>query len=456
MKEHLVLLVLGLSLIQNVYNSNPDEIHRLPGLIKPPNFKQYSGYLNATGEKMLHYWFVESQKSPTDDPVVLWMNGGPGCSSLDGLLNELGPFHVKEDGKTLYDNPYSWNKVANVIFLEAPAGVGFSFSKDGQYSTDDDQAAKDNYVALQHFFMKFPHLKKNDFYVAGESYGGIYVPTLSVKILSGPAKINLKGFAVGNGFLSRRYLGNSLVFFAYYHGLVGKELWNILIDNCCHGNVSEESCNFVDSKNLKCTKGVEEITKLVWSSGLNIYNLYEDCISSSDVKYSRSSVDQNTILKLLRRKPSYSTKSPPCVDSTNIEKWLNQPEVRSALHIPSFVQKWTICSNAVEAGYKNIYDTMKPQVLQLIKSGQVKGLVYNGDVDMACNFLGDEWFVDNLHLKIKGEFRNWKFGDQIAGFVKEFDNLTFVTIKGSGHMVPQDKPGPAFKMITNFLFNKPF
>ncbi|XP_076329975.1 lysosomal protective protein-like [Tachypleus tridentatus] len=110
MKQHLVLLVLGLSLIQNVCNSNPDEIHRLPGLVKPPNFKQYSGYLNATGEKMLHYWFVESQKSPTNDPVVLWMNGGPGCSSLDGLLNELGPFHVKKDGKTLYDNPYSWNK----------------------------------------------------------------------------------------------------------------------------------------------------------------------------------------------------------------------------------------------------------------------------------------------------------------------------------------------------------
>ncbi|GBN91416.1 putative serine carboxypeptidase ctsa-1 [Araneus ventricosus] len=145
--------------------SHPDEIKDLPGLDIPINFKHYSGYLNATRGRYLHYWFVESQRSPTTDPVVLWMNGGPGCSSLDGFLSELGPLHVSADGKSLYKNPYSWNRVANVIFLEAPAGVGFSYADNKKYFTDDDSTSYDNYVALQSFFEKFPEFKKNDFYI---------------------------------------------------------------------------------------------------------------------------------------------------------------------------------------------------------------------------------------------------------------------------------------------------
>lgn len=83
-------------------------------------------------------------------------------------------------------------QVANVLFLEAPAGVGFSYSLNQKYSTDDDTVSYDNYVAIQSFYEKFPQFKKNEFYITGESYGGIYIPTLSVRVLTGPAKINFK------------------------------------------------------------------------------------------------------------------------------------------------------------------------------------------------------------------------------------------------------------------------
>ncbi|PRD22315.1 UNVERIFIED_CONTAM: putative serine carboxypeptidase [Trichonephila clavipes] len=91
--------------------THPDEVIDLPGLEFPLNYKHYSGYLNATSGRHLHYWFVESQRSPSEDPLLLWLNGGPGCSSLDGFLNELGPLHVSADGKTLYNNTYAWNRV---------------------------------------------------------------------------------------------------------------------------------------------------------------------------------------------------------------------------------------------------------------------------------------------------------------------------------------------------------
>lgn len=118
-----------------------DEIQSLPGLAKQPSFRQYSGYLRGSGSKRLHYWFVESQKDPQSSPVVLWLNGGPGCSSLDGLLTEHGPFLVQPDGATLKYNPYSWNLIANVLYLESPAGVGFSYSTDKSYATNDTEVS---------------------------------------------------------------------------------------------------------------------------------------------------------------------------------------------------------------------------------------------------------------------------------------------------------------------------
>uniref|UniRef100_A0A4Q8K548 Carboxypeptidase n=1 Tax=Liphistius sp. SGP-2016 TaxID=1905180 RepID=A0A4Q8K548_9ARAC len=438
--------------------SHPDEILDLPGLPSKPNFRQYSGYLNASSGKYLHYWFVESQKSPSSDPLVLWMNGGPGCSSLDGFLTELGPFHVQQDGKTLYYNSYSWNKVANVIFLEAPAGVGYSYSDDQKYETDDDTVSQDNYLALQHFFVKYPEFKKNDFYITGESYGGIYVPTLSVRVLTEPASINFKGFAVGNGFLDQRNLSNSIVFFAYYHGLLGKELWNNLESYCCTSSISPETCDFTSNCSINCSKAVFEVARVITTSGLNIYNLYEDCSPSALSKNSRLPVDRRNMFRFipLINKVPIPKEAPPCIDVTNVTTWLNQKTVRDALHIPSNVQDWTICSPDVQKGYQNLYSTMKPQVLKLIQSGQLRGLIYNGDVDMACNFLGDEWFADSLQLPVIEHYREWTFNEQIAGFVKRYQNLTFLTVKGSGHMVPQDKPGPAFKMISSFLYNKDY
>lgn len=98
-----------------------DQITALPGLNFDPNFKQYSGYITVdkANNRRLFYWFVESQNDPSTDPVVLWQNGGPGCSSVGGgLMSELGPFYPNSTGSGLDRNEYSWNKIANVLFVE--------------------------------------------------------------------------------------------------------------------------------------------------------------------------------------------------------------------------------------------------------------------------------------------------------------------------------------------------
>ncbi|GIY64712.1 lysosomal protective protein [Caerostris darwini] len=439
--------------------SHPDEVKELPGLDFPLNYKHYSGYVNATKGRHLHYWFVESQRSPSTDPVVLWLNGGPGCSSLAGLLSELGPLRVSEDGKSLHNNSYSWNRVANVIFLEAPAGVGFSYADNKNYSADDDSVSYDNYIAVQNFFEKFPELKKNDFYIAGESYAGVYVSTLSMRVLTGPANINFKGFAVGNGFLDGISLSNSIIFFGYYHGLLDSQLWKNLTQNCCGGYATQKTCSFVGNISQECQNPVNKALSLIYGSGSNIYNLYSDCIPAHYTN-SRYSVDKENVLNILQYSPEpvkdYKfSEEKFCDDGSNLRIYLTQPAVRQALHIPSFVQDWDLCSVDVQMEYGRIYNSVRLQVLQLINSGKLRGLIYNGDVDMACNFLGDQWFVENLGFEVTKESL-WKFNNQVAGFEKSYNNITFLTVKGSGHMVPQDKPGPAFKMIDSFLSNKPY
>ncbi|KAG7163207.1 Lysosomal protective protein-like [Homarus americanus] len=187
-----------------------DEIIDLPGLNHNISFRHYSGYLSGAEGKHLHYWFVESSRSPADDPVVLWMNGGPGCSSMEGLLAELGPYPVNPDGKTLKENIYAWNKMANVLFLEAPACVGYSYDTNGDCATGDDE---------------FPEYRKNEFFITGESYAGVYVPTLTVRVLEGQQdfNINLQGYAIGNGLSSYKLNDDSIIFFGYFHGLFGDE-----------------------------------------------------------------------------------------------------------------------------------------------------------------------------------------------------------------------------------------
>jgi carboxypeptidase C (cathepsin A) len=101
--------------------------------------KWYSGYLTVSETKALHYVFVESiSDKASEDPVLVWFNGGPGCSSMLALFSEHGPFVFDDGEMEIKPNPEPWNKRANVLYLESPAGVGYSFGKE-----EDDKKHND-------------------------------------------------------------------------------------------------------------------------------------------------------------------------------------------------------------------------------------------------------------------------------------------------------------------------
>lgn len=433
-----------------------DEITDLPGLPYPPPFKQYSGYLDANGGRHLHYWFTEAETvDPATAPVVFWFNGGPGCSSVFGMLTENGPFRVNDDGQTLIYNPYSWNKIANMIFLESPAGVGYSYSDDGNYFTDDDQTAQDNYAAVQNFFVKFPEYLPNPLFLTGESYAGMYVPMLAYLIVNGTNSLNFQAFAVGNGYHDERFNYNSEILFNSYHALNSEAVATSMFTYCCPA-VTPNNCNFYDPPNVECSNAVFEAELQEALSGINVYGVYNPCERSvrSGDRYR---------LKQRRHYPKTWTKEqvdtiknlrsdPPCTNSWPERTWIDQPEVRAALHISDLANwQWDSCSDFLI--YRETYESMSTQYQYLLQ--HTRAFLYHGDTDTMCNYIGGEWFADSLGREVLKPYRPWQYNNQTAGFVKDYSNLTYTTILGAGHMVPTDRPGQALQMFSNFLNNVP-
>jgi carboxypeptidase C (cathepsin A) len=171
-----------------------DLVTSLPGFDSGWPFKAYSGYLHVPGPFKLnpydalsiHYQLHTSQRDPSTDPLVTWHQGGPGGSSIDvGLYTEMGYFRHSDQGS--FVNPSAWNRVANMLYLESPAGSGQShgFSECLQGGSPvpchwDDVSQAEAYAhALAAFKRAFPELAPNDLYLTGESYFGQCGPSLA-------------------------------------------------------------------------------------------------------------------------------------------------------------------------------------------------------------------------------------------------------------------------------------
>lgn len=441
-----------------------DLVTSLPGWEGPLPSPWYSGYLSF-GRRHLHYVLVQAETpytAPAGAPLVLWMNGGPGCSSLDALFYEHGPLLVNVGGTALVRNPFAWAKVANVLYLEAPIGVGYSYSEEPRDTMhlNDEQTATDNLQALKAFFTLFPEYKQSDFYVSGESYAGVYVPTLSLKIfLDKSVDWNMKGFIVGNGIMDYTLLQQTSIPFLYGHGAISSRDMEE-IDSVCHGDYVKSS--------FRCHGTVSRAEDK--ASFLNVFDFYRDCFHSSANRSSplltgRRIAQQPKLLRSLIRAPRpphpalSAGSSPPCVDTAGGTAYLGKADVRAALHIKDSLPPWTICS---DIGY-SVNKSFSAAELYRVMKDQYKILVYNGDTDMSCNYLTGAKGVDAVGAEVDGrkDWAPWTMqkdaGVQNAGWLTGYSTtpgMFFLTVKGAGHLVPQWKPAEALEMLRRFLLNK--
>ncbi|KDO83183.1 hypothetical protein CISIN_1g012396mg [Citrus sinensis] len=240
-----ILIHICLRIQVEAYASLLDRITALPGQPQV-GFQQYSGYVTVDEKKQraLFYYFAEAETDPASKPLVLWLNGGPGCSSLGvGAFSENGPF--RPNGQVLVRNEYSWNREANMLFLETPIGVGFSYSKDASsyQGVGDKITARDNLVFLKNWFLKFPQYRNRSLFITGESYAGHYIPQLADLMLEFNKKeelFNLKGIALGNPVLEFATDFNSRAEFFWSHGLISDATYTMFTSFCNYSRYVSE------------------------------------------------------------------------------------------------------------------------------------------------------------------------------------------------------------------------
>ncbi|XP_051146958.1 uncharacterized protein LOC127262351 [Andrographis paniculata] len=410
-----------------------DKILGLPG--QPSvDFRQYSGYVTVdpTAGRALFYYFAEAKDS-VDKPLVLWLNGGPGCSSFgNGAMTELGPFRVNPDTKTLWHNEYAWNNVANVIFLESPAGVGFSYSnRSSDYVTGDKQTAADSYTFLINWLERFPEYKTRDFFLAGESYAGHYVPQLAHLILQNnklpnESVVNLKGITIGNAYIdyTDRWTGTYEHFWT--SALISDETHHGIFANC---DFSSSSVNRSDS----CDKLLDKAD--VEMGDIFIYDVYAPWCGDNATGSLISNYD-------------------PCSDEY-VSFYLNSREVQKALHanLTGIPGDWESCNYEILSDWTDQPDTVLPVIKDLMASG-LRVWIYSGDTDGIIPVTTTRYSVTKLGGLVKTPWYPWYSEGEVGGYAVEYQNVTFVTVRGSGHFVPSYQPARALTFFSSFLLGK--
>ncbi|RHY29250.1 hypothetical protein DYB32_005297 [Aphanomyces invadans] len=393
----------------------------------------------------LFYWLVHSESDPHTDPLVLWLNGGPGCSSLAGLFTELGPFVVEGD-LSVKRNTYAWNRKANLLFLESPAGVGFSSPLLDAAEYNEDTTTDNAYDFLERFFAMYPTYQGRPFYIMGESYAGRYIPYLVHKLVSSPiTNVTLRGFSIGNPATDDKVDGNALMDYYYTHGMISRQNYK-QTTAACVGKVIRKCLSTSHNCSAACTTALHAGILQVDKQKLNPYNIYGDVclLENGQANALHYPLHQRAILP--------RGDIGPCQDVFT-KAYLQLNAVQKALHVGEGHVPWNDCNHNVTRMYSR-----SPSALPLyprILSAGLKALIYSGDADSVVNFIGTErWITDEgLNLTVVRDWRAW-FGpdQQLAGYTQDYTNLTFKTVKGAGHMVAAVRPLHALYMFECFLY----
>ncbi|CAH2061302.1 unnamed protein product [Thlaspi arvense] len=422
-----------------------DLVVSLPGQPKV-GFRQFAGYVNIDSEngRSLFYYYVEADKQPETKPLTLWLNGGPGCSSVGGgAFTELGPFYPTGDGRGLRINSMSWNKASNLLFVESPAGVGWSYSNtSSDYNTGDKTAANDMLVFLLRWFIKFPELKFRDFFLTGESYAGHYIPQLadaihSYNIRSSGFKFNVKGIAIGNPLLKLDTDTSAAYDFFWSHGMISDEL-RLTIGR---------QCDFASLLNLskECMEALSEVSLV--TEYVNVYDVLLDLCYPSIV-------EQELRLKEMATKMSMGVDV--CMTFER-QFYFNLPEVQHALHAnhTRLPYEWAMCSNLVNYSGIDLSINVLPTLKKILQNN-TPVWIFSGDQDSVIPLLSSRTLVrelaNDLNFNTTVPYGFWFHKEQVGGWVTEYGKLlTFATVRGAAHMVPYAQPSRALHIFSSFV-----
>lgn len=409
-------------------------VPQIPDIVA--NVTQFAGHIPIRKNANIFFWLFENEKILTETKkLTIWLNGGPGCSSMDGVFMENGPFTFDEDDHII-PNPYSWNKYSNMLYVDQPVGTGYSFTLNNDIPSTEPIVGKDFRTFLEQFFKVFPQYEDSEIYIAGESFAGTYIPYIAKDLLNNDVnekRINLKAIAIGNGWMDplRQYEGyiqysidNNLLSGNYLSKAQAK------VDQCKRLYSSSDTI-----KKYSCEYILDTILNASMEGGKQCINMYDIRLRDKDSTGGCGLYSWPLTLKAMT-------------------KYLGRADVIEALHVKATPHIWRECSSRVSSALSGDNSppsyTLFPELLK-----QIKITLFVGDQDLICNHVGIELMIDNLNWGGISGFENnyvdWIVNGVVNGVYQTERNLTYIRITNGSHMVPIDLPEESLIMFNAFI-----
>lgn len=425
-------------------------VPQLPGLQQDPEhpLHVYAGHILSDpnvatanpNDVLAHLFFVmvKARRSTDKERLMFWFNGGPGCSSFDGLMMEIGPWRMDDRGlpKTVDGG---WEEYMTIVYVDQPAGTGLSYTSTDHYVHTLEEATDQLIQFLRTFYQVFPEYRTTDTFLGGESFAGQYIPYFAKGILDSDLNLPLRGVAIGNGWIDARSQYPAYIEYAVARGLV--DLSSEHYKNC-KKRTDECMVEFNRITNLEPINvdQCEGLLSYVLQPGRHTVDGVAKCTNVYDVR-------------LEDDEPYCGMQWPP--ELANVTTYLDRQDVVRAFHAMSKPESWVECGSQagrqLNAKLSTSSITLLPDLLE-----RIPVLLFAGDQDFICNYMGIESMIKSMTWNGekglgKVQTKLWSVDEQPAGTWVSSRNLTYAKIFDASHMAPYDVPEVAHDMILRFV-----
>ena len=368
----------------------------------------------------MFYWLFKSRSKNPNAPLVLWLEGGPGCSSGINVMEENGPYRLGPN-LTILSNPYSWNNDADLLMLDQPIGTGYSnYSDISRTPLDEKGIVKDLMVFFEKFLESHEYYRKRDFYIASHSYGGHYVPYLTDYLLKiNYNELNLKGVIIGNGAYKFEIQVQSYIPFEKRKGLIYNSL------------------SYIGSS--IAFRLVELFAKLKWGKAATQFFFLGVPVGHG--------VSQRYSMYDIREKPG---------SHKDIQQLYNNEEFQKAIGV--YKRNWLPCNMKIFLHMSNdVFDDMSQYVKSMLEARKkIKVIIYTGVEDWICNSDGMDLFMKSLEWDGKKQFeasgwKTWSVSGKNSGRYKKIDNFAYYEVEDTGHMICEKHPELGYSLLNDLI-----
>ncbi|KAI1318600.1 alpha/beta-hydrolase [Xylariaceae sp. FL0255] len=437
--------------------------------------ESYAGHLpitsNASDPNQLFFWFFPSDNSDASNEIVIWLNGGPGCSSLDGLLQENGPFLWQSGTYAPIPNPFSWTNLTNMVWVDQPAGTGLG-TYDPNYPktlSSEQDIARDFAGFFKNFITTFG-FEGRDIYFAGESYAGQYIPYMASYFLdqNDTTYYNVKGIQVNDPSIigsavnmeapAAQFLNSNLNLFNLNDTTVAQV--NAVAESCGYNSWLDTALTFPPSGKFEApAKCKEDVWNTIYLAAIyvnpcfNFYHVLDYCpFLSDELGFPSLGWGPNNYFNRTDVQAALNIKTPVnyAVCGDNSLGPIERSDPSSWTILPSVIER----TNNVIVGNGN----MDFLIMSNGTLAALNNMTFNGAQGFS-KAPSNEFFVpyssgigrvlndDSIPTKSVGIVG----GGGVYGVTHTERGLTWVTVDLSGHEIPQYVPGAGYRQLEYLL-----